>query len=67
MTPENEVLYDAEYEENSTKQSDLYLLTMDMLAKKITFEEWISKTIVWAKEIIKMDNQENKERGNELP
>jgi hypothetical protein len=31
MTPENEVLYNAEYEENSTKKSDLYLLTMDMV------------------------------------
>lgn len=65
MTPENEVLYDAEYEENSTKKSDLYLLTMDMLAKKITFEEWTRKTILWAREVIQVETQEKKE-GEEL-
>lgn len=65
MSPENEVLYNADYEENSTEKSDLYLLTMDMFARKITFEEWTRKTILWAREVLQVDTQRN-EGGNEL-
>jgi len=49
------------------EKSDLYLLTMDMLAEKITFEEWLRKTALWAKDVICTDVQENEERGREEP
>jgi len=49
------------------EKSDLYLLTMDMLAEKITFEEWLRKSVLWAKDVTYIDMQENEERKREVP
>lgn len=70
MSPERiekgEILHNVAYEENSREETDLYLLTIDMIAGKISFEEWIRLTIQWARGVMQQaDNLENRESKKE--
>lgn len=52
-------------EENNIEETDLYLLTMDMVAEKISFEEWIKLTIRWARDVMQSDDLGNRESKKE--
>ncbi len=65
MLSENEIQPKA-IEENKVEKTDLYLLTMDMVEEKISFEEWIKQTILWARDVMQQaDDLKNRESKKE--
>lgn len=58
-------IFAGQTEENNIEKSDLYLLTLSMLDGKITFEEWLQKTVLWAREVMQLKTEGGEKWGKE--